>query len=76
MKKSLRIVLPILIVLLVVGAFIIIYFTIFKTDSEIKSLEILEREIVLEVGDTKDLKDCFIVTPNEANIYVMCYINN
>lgn len=76
MKKSLKIICPILIILLLIGIFVLLYFTIFKNESEIKSLDINTRSIVLEIGDSKDLKDCYTVTPSDASIYVMCFIND
>jgi len=76
MKNSIKICLSCLIVGLVALVFVIMYFTIFKTNDEIKELEVTTNSIVLEIGDTKDLKDCYNVTPASASILVMCYIGD
>jgi len=76
MKKYLKIILPILILIIVVVAFFTMYYTIFGNKRQIQSLEITTNNISLEVGDTKDLKDCYLVEPEEANFYVMCYISD
>lgn len=77
MKKSLIVSLSILVsILLVVGLFIMMYFLIFKDESNIKSFELTTNNIILEVGDSKNLNDCYNVAPLNASLYVMCYIND
>lgn len=77
MKKSFKIAfIPILVVILTAGIFIVLYYSIFKNESEIKSFVVTNDNIILEIGDTKDLKECYTIAPASASIYVMCYIND
>lgn len=76
MKNSKKICLALFIILVVIAIFMAMYFCVFRKDSIIKDLDIINDNIVLEVGDTKNLAECFIVNPTNASTYVNCFISN
>lgn len=74
MNKATKICLSILICTLVIAIFVAFYFIVFKTNDKL-DLDLKTNHIILEVGETKDLKECYTVN-NKSNVSILCFVSD
>lgn len=75
MNKKLKITISIISIILVIAIFIVMYLTIFKTNANDVVLDVKVNSITIEVDQQIDLKDYYIVSPNESSA-VLCVVDD
>lgn len=79
MGKKAKLIISIFSVVLLIGAFALVYLFCFKTDNQngsIKDIVVTKNTIVLSVGDVVDLKNFYNTQPTNVNAKVFCCVGN